>query len=221
VTSGDETLQPSDFARLRQEYRQAALDEADVDRDPVRQFIAWFNQATLSGADAPNAMTLATAAADGTPSARVILLQGVDHAGLTFYTNYLSRKGRELDAGGKACMVFWWAELERQVRVEGTVTRVSAAESDAYFAQRPPDARIGAAASGQSEVIASRGVLEERFARLSKQYPDGNIPRPEHWGGYRLTPVVFEFWQGRPSRLHDRIVYRRSGGVWAISRLSP
>lgn len=219
--SSDESLQPSDFAKLRQDYRQRTLDEGDVDPDPIRQFILWFNQAIESGADSPNAMTLATTAADGSPSGRIVLLQGADHAGLTFYTNYLSRKARELDASQRACLVFWWAELERQVRIDGTVTRVSAAESDAYFAKRPPDARIGAAASPQSQVIASRSVLEDRFRQFHKQYPDGNVPRPEHWGGYRVSPTAFEFWQGRPSRLHDRILYTRSDAAWTIQRLSP
>ena len=213
---------PPDLARLHTEYRKRSLSEADVDPDPVRQFIVWFNECMSAGVHEPNAMTLATCDRQGVPSARIVLLKGVDQRGFVFFTNFQSRKGRELDGNPRAAMVFWWPELERQVQVEGQVVRTTDAEADAYFASRPRDSQIGSAASPQSQPIESRQVLENNAAALRERHPKGNIPRPPHWGGYRLTPHRIEFWQGRPSRLHDRIEYRlEEQGSWRIRRLAP
>jgi pyridoxamine 5'-phosphate oxidase len=211
-----------DLSRLRLEYQQRSLTESDVDADPIRQFIAWFQEALTAKAHEPNAMTLATSTLDGVPSARIVLLKGVDGESFVFYTNYRSRKGRELDENPRASLVFYWPELERQVRVEGDVERTSAAESDEYFNSRPPASRIGSAASEQSQPIASREVLEQQVNALRSQFPYGEVPRPPEWGGYRLRPRRLEFWQGRPSRLHDRIEYLREvGAKWVVRRLSP
>lgn len=211
-----------DLSRLRLEYQQRSLTESDVDADPIRQFVAWFQEALNAKAHEPNAMTLATSTPDGVPSARIVLLKGVDGESFVFYTNYRSRKGRELDHNPRAALVFYWPELERQVRVEGDVDRTSAAESDEYFNSRPPASRIGSAASEQSRPIASRDVLEQQVNALRSQFPNGDVPRPVEWGGYRLKPRRLEFWQGRPSRLHDRIEYLREGGpAWVVRRLSP
>lgn len=211
-----------DLSRLRMEYQQRSLSETEVDPDPLRQFVAWFQEALMAKAHEPNAMTLATGTPDGVPSARIVLLKGVDQETFVFFTNYLSRKGRELDQNPRAALVFYWPELERQVRVEGDVERTSAAESDAYFASRPPASRIGSAASDQSQPIASRDVLESRVKELRAQFPTGDIPRPPDWGGYRLRPRRLEFWQGRPSRLHDRIEYHREdSSTWVVRRLAP
>jgi len=214
------------IADLRTEYRRATLDESDVAPHPLRQFERWFDEAQKAQIPEPNAMTLATAGADGRPSARIVLLKGFDDRGFVFFTNYASRKGRELAARGDAVLLFFWPELERQVRIEGGVERVDAAESAAYFASRPLGARLGAWASPQSEPIASRAALEARFAAVESQYAvaGDDIPRPPHWGGYRLAPAEIEFWQGRPSRFHDRIRYRRDprqSGPWIIDRLAP
>jgi pyridoxamine 5'-phosphate oxidase len=205
----------------RKDYNRLSLGEGELDPDPIRQFHQWFEEATLSEIPEPNAMVLATASPDARPSARIVLLRGYDERGFVFFTNYESRKGRELDANPHAALVFHWHDLERQIRVEGPVVRSSAEESDAYFQSRPAGSRLGAWASRQSEVIADREILEARIRALELEYADRPIPRPEHWGGYRVVPTVIEFWQGRPSRLHDRLRYTRSEGGWLIERLSP
>jgi len=210
--------------RLNQTIEPLAdvLDESTVDRDPFQLFRQWFDAAVSSGARMPDAMTLATASKDGAPSARVVLLKKLDQDGLVFYTNYNSRKGRELDENPRAALVLYWSQLDRQVRVEGTVERVSDAESDEYFRTRPRESQLGALASPQSEVIEGREILEKGFRDLEKAYRDREVDRPEHWGGYRLRPTRIEFWQNRSGRLHDRIVYeRQDGGDWAIARLAP
>ena len=206
---------------MRREYTRAALAEADVDADPVVQFGRWFEQAQEAGLLEPTAMTLATATPDGRPSARMVLLRGFDERGFCFYTNYQSRKGEELAANPRASLVFWWDKLERQVRIEGTVERTSRAESEAYFASRPPGSQLSAAVSPQSRVIGDRAALERRVAELATSVPDGKVPLPDFWGGYRLAHEVVEFWQGRPNRLHDRLRYRRAGEGWKIERLAP
>jgi len=207
--------------RLRIDYSMSSLDESGVDPDPIRQFQVWFQEALTAQVPEPHAMTLATASRHGIPSARIVLLRGVDEAGFSFFTNYESRKGRELDANPHAALVFHWQELERQVRVEGSVVTVPAEESDAYFESRPRGSQVGAWASPQSAPIRSREVLEERFREVEERYRDHVIPRPPHWGGYRVVPHSIEFWQGRPSRLHDRIGYTRLVDAWAVQRLSP
>ncbi len=198
------------------------LLESTVSPDPVEQFRTWLAAAEAAGLINPEAMTLATATPDGRPSARMVLLKGVNERGFVFFTNYESRKAAELEANPRAALVFYWPALERQVRVEGRVERTTAAESDAYFRSRPWGSRLGALASPQSRVIPGRDVLERRMEELLRRYPDHDIPRPAHWGGYRLIPVLFEFWQGQPNRLHDRLCYeRRADGGWDIRRLAP
>jgi pyridoxamine 5'-phosphate oxidase len=209
------------IADLRKSYTLGSLTEADVDPDPIRQFACWFEQAVKSELPEPNAMTLATAGADHRPSARIVLIKGVDARGFTFFTNYDSRKGHDLAVNPHASLLFHWIELERQVRIEGQVEKTSVAESDAYFHSRPFNSRIGAWASEQSRVVESRAVIEAREADFKARLGD-TPPRPPHWGGYRLMPERIEFWQGRPSRLHDRIRYVRApNGSWRIERLAP
>jgi pyridoxamine 5'-phosphate oxidase len=208
------------IADLRQEYMRAGLAEADVDRDPMRQFERWFEDALRAQLPLPNAMTLATVDAEGAPSARIVLLKGIEKGGFTFYTNYRSRKARELEARGAACLLFLWSPLERQVRIDGTIERVSPEESDVYFASRPLGARLSAWASPQSERVPDRGTLERAMAVARARHGEAP-PRPAHWGGYRVLPRAFEFWQGRADRLHDRLVYRRDGSDWQLARLAP
>ncbi len=212
---------PHDLAQMRKSYEQAALDEAHVRPLPIDQFHHWFDEAVKAKALEPNAMTLATVNADGRPSTRVLLIKGADAQGLVWFTNYQSRKGQELASNPVAAMQFFWPELERVVRIEGRVERVPEAESDEYYRSRPLGSRIGAWASPQSSVLPSREQLEQAWADQQARLGD-DPPRPDHWGGYRLVPDRWEFWQGRPSRLHDRIEYRlQSGGRWLIQRLAP
>lgn len=208
--------------QLDRQYSLAGLDLPDLDPDPIRQFERWFNEAKAAGLLDANAMTVATATPDGIPSARVVLLKGLDERGFTFFTNYDSPKGRDLAANPIAALTFYWAALERQVRIVGKVSRVSREESDSYFHSRPLGSQLGAAISHQSSVIADRSVIEQELVKLEATVVDGQVPLPDFWGGYRVAPDSLEFWQGRPSRLHDRLRYRRGeNGAWVIERLSP
>ena len=208
------------LADIRKDYKLAALDVGDVAASPFTQFDAWFAEAIKAELPEPNAMTLATCDAAGRPSARVVLIKGVDERGMVFFTNYQSHKGQDLAANNRAALLFFWPELERQIRIEGRVETVSAADSDEYYQSRPPLSRIGAWASPQSQVLPSRTDLEARFAAFAAEHGE-NPPRPAHWGGYRVVPSFFEFWQGRRSRLHDRICYRLSDREWRLERLAP
>jgi len=220
MSASDPPAISTDLASLRKDYALKTLEESDVDRDPMKQFGLWMVEAIHAQVPEPSAMTLATVGANGRPTTRIVLLKGVDPRGFVFFTNYESRKGRDLAANPVASLTFFWKELERQVRIDGTVERVSAEESDAYYQTRPLGSRIGAWASPQSQRIESRAWLEQRWTTLSAEH--GQAPkRPPHWGGYRVLPEEIEFWQGRMSRLHDRISFTRTGSDWKISRLAP
>jgi pyridoxamine 5'-phosphate oxidase len=208
------------IADLRREYMLGGLSEASVADDPFVQFERWLRDAIDANLPLANAMTLATVSAQGTPDARTVLLKGIDGGGFVFYTNYASRKGRQLEANRAGCLNFLWASIERQVRIEGSVERVSTSESEAYFASRPLGARLAAWAAVQSERVADRAALELSLSQVRARYGQ-NPPRPPHWGGYRLTPNAIEFWQGRENRLHDRLLYVRAAGAWTIERLAP
>jgi len=212
---------PLDLAALRTEYKRASLDERDVAADPFEQFARWFAAARASQVPEPNAMSLCTVDAHGRPSARIVLLKEVDARGFVFYTNHDSRKGREIAAHPAAALLFFWPELERQVRIEGDIEVVDAATADAYFRSRPRASRIGAWASPQSQALPDRASLEQRFADADRRFAGDDVPRPPQWGGYRVVPVAFEFWQGRPSRLHDRIAYSQETPGWRTRRLAP
>lgn len=213
---------PNDIAGIRKNYSQKTLSESSVDPDAMRQFDKWWQEALASGIDEANAMTLATASVDGLPSARIVLLKGASEKGFVFFTNYNSYKGKQLAENPKACLVFFWKELERQVRITGIVQKINKEESDLYFHSRPVGSQIGACISPQSTVIESREWLEKKYTEFEKQTSSGNIQRPGHWGGYLVKPVLIEFWQGRPSRLHDRIEYSlQESGEWKIERLAP
>lgn len=210
------------ISEIREDYREDGLLESDLFPDPLKQFEAWMQEALDAKVHQPNAMTLATATAAGVPSSRIVLLKEVDHEGFVFFTNYESQKSREMLENPRASLNFIWLPLARQIRVDGVVSKASSATSDAYFRTRPRGSQIGAWASAQSEVVADRKALEESFKEIEKLYEGQDVPRPEHWGGFVLIPRTVEFWQGRPSRLHDRIRYKKTGqGEWLIERLSP
>ena len=214
-------MSPS-LAALRQEYALGSLNETEVDPDPIRQFQRWLDEAIKAELPEPNALTLATADRTGRPFARVVLLKNCDTDGFVFYTNYRSDKGQQLAENPHAALVFLWLELERQVRVEGIVSKVSPAESEAYFHTRPRESQLGALASRQSQIVADRQTLDTRYQQLAAQYPDDNIPMPNQWGGYRVKPEMLEFWQGRHGRMHDRLRYRwQKEGGWRLERLEP
>jgi pyridoxamine 5'-phosphate oxidase len=212
---------PTSVADLRREYARARLDETNVSPDPITEFARWFDEAVKAEVQEPNAMTLASVSAEGMPSARIVLLKGFDERGFVFFTDYRSQKGSELEQNPRAALVFYWPELERQIRITGATAPVPRDESEAYFRTRPRGSRISAWVSHQSQVIASRKLLEDRIPELERKYPADDIPLPPYWGGLRVVPGAIEFWQGRTSRLHDRIRYTRSRDRWRIERLSP
>lgn len=212
----------SRIAELRTEYLKSTLDISTVNADPLIQFEKWFDEALKAQVTEPNAMTLSTVNSDGKPSSRVVLLKGIEEKKLVFYTNYQSKKGREIEKNPVCALLFFWPDLERQVRIEGVISRVDPATSNAYFQSRPRGSQIGAWASPQSSPIKSREILEERFQQIEKKFAnEGVLPKPQQWGGYAVEPLMFEFWQGRASRLHDRIEYIKSDDQWKLNRLAP
>jgi pyridoxamine 5'-phosphate oxidase len=206
---------------LRHDFLKQTLDEKDINKNPVSQFEKWFKEAIDSKVNEPNAMSVSTVNKEGKPSSRIVLLRNFNETGFVFYTNYKSRKGEEANENVHAALLFFWPELERQVRIEGVLKKQTSEQSDLYFNARPRGSKLGAWTSEQSKVIASRKILDEEYERLSKKYPDENVPRPPHWGGYVLQPLNIEFWQGRPSRLHDRILFTKENNNWRIERLAP
>lgn len=214
-------MEPTTIENLRQDYRAAQLNESDVDKNPIKQFDKWFKEAIAAQIFEPNVMTLATVDKANKPNARIVLLKGFDENGFSFYTNYLSTKGKELKKNPYACLVFFWAGLERQVRIEGKVEKLSKEASEKYFHSRPKESQIGAIISPQSQIIANRKTLELKLEELTLAYQDKTIPKPAHWGGYIVKPTSIEFWQGRTSRLHDRIKFDLINGKWQANRLAP
>lgn len=210
-----------DIAQIRRDYSLQSLDIQDVDKNPMFQFTKWLEEAVKSEVPEPTAMHLATVSSEGKPSGRIVLLKGTDNQGFVFFTNYTSQKGNEMQSNDKVALTFFWAELERQVRIEGTVEKVSDNESLSYFQSRPRASQIGALASPQSQKIESRAWLEQKFMALEQELGDKPVPKPEQWGGYRVIPAYFEFWQGRQSRLHDRVIYAKQGENWDIYRIAP
>ena len=214
-------MKEMDLSELRISYTKAGLNEADIFADPTLQFEKWMNEAIAAKLTEPNAMTLCTADGGGQPRARMVLLKSFDSRGLVFFTNYESRKSWEIEANPKVSLLFYWADIERQIRISGAAARVSGSESDEYFNSRPVGHQLGAWVSQQSSVIAGREVLEERLASVAERFAPGPVPRPPHWGGFRVVPHTFEFWQGRQNRLHDRLEYVLQDGIWIVRRLAP